>query len=217
MVAEYSDTPSSITSKCYMVLDVGEYNVEVCIYEAQVDSTIKPVLPPTGNDCGGATVNREFSCLLQRMVGDDEFSSFCNSPGNEASNKAVITDLVNLNFEGRKENFCKQTEDDEGFMAFIRLDSNLLEFYERELTTAIARRCGIHLAEDTIVIPYSKMEELFQPAVSGILSCMNSALSDSPVSIDTVYLVGGFGSCPYIYRKVKAAVESKKHLCCCTT
>ena len=150
MVAEYSDPPSN-TSKCSMVLDVGEYNVEVCIYEAQVDSTIKSVLPPTGNDCGGATVNREFSCLLQRMVGDDEFSSLCNSPGNEASNKAVITDLVNLNFEGRKENFCEQTEDDEGFMAFIRLDSSLLEFYERGLTTATARRCGIHLAEDILL------------------------------------------------------------------
>ena len=76
------------------------------------------------------------------MIGDDKFSSFHNSPGNH---KAVITDLVNRNFEGCKESFCKQTEDDEGFMAFIRLDSNLLEFYERELTTATARRFGIQL------------------------------------------------------------------------
>ena len=55
------------------------------------------------------------------MVGDNGYEKFYNSPGNEASNKAVITDLVNLNFEGRKENFC---EDDEKFMAFI----SLLEF-----------------------------------------------------------------------------------------
>ena len=137
------------------------------------------------------------------MVGDDEFSSFCNSPGNEASNKAVITDLVNLIFEGSKENFCEETEDDEGFMAFIRLDSSLLEFYERELTSATASKYGVQYGDDTIMILYSKMKELFQPAVSGILSCMNSALLASPVSIDTIYLVGGFGSCPIFTGKIK--------------
>ena len=173
-----------------------------------MNNTINSVLPPTGNDWGGTTVNREFSRLLQRMVGDNGYEKFYNSPGNEASNKAVITNLINQDFEEPKINFGEETADDDE-LTFIRLDPTLAKFYERELTSATASRYGVQYGDDTIMIPYSKMKEIFQPAVSGILSCMNSALSDSPVSIDTIYLVGGFGGCPYIYRKVKAAVEGK--------
>jgi hypothetical protein len=50
------------------------------------------------------------------------------------------------------------------------------------------------------------MEEFFQPAISGILSCMTSAMASSPVPIDMIYLVGGFGGCRYVYSKVKEAL-----------
>ena len=76
------------------------------------------------------------------------------------------------------------TDDDE--LTFIRLDPTLAKFYERELTSTTASRYGVQYVDDIIMIPYSKMKEIFQPAVSGILSCMNSALSASPVSIDTI-------------------------------
>ena len=117
--------------------------------------------------------------------------------------------ITNLELEEAKINFGKETAGDDELDFIIRLDPTLAKFYERELTSASASRYGVQYEDDTIVIPHSKMKEIFQPAVSGILSCMNSALSASPVSIDTIYLVGGFGGCPYIYKKVKAAVERK--------
>ena len=224
MVANYCGFQGDVKSNRYMVLDIGGGTVDIAVHDLkadipstctddsaqdlEVDNTINSVLPPTGNDCGGTTVNREFSHLLQRMVGDNGYEKFYNSPGNEASNKAVITNLINQDFEEPKINFGEETADDDE-LAFIRLDPVLAKFYETQLTSATASRYGVQYVDDTIMIPYSKMKEIFQPAVSGILSCMNSALSDSPVSIDTIYLVGGFGGCPYIYRKVKAAVEQK--------
>ena len=226
MVAKYCASQGDVKSNCYMVLDIGGGTVDIAVYDLKADipstctddssiqdlevnNTMNSVLPPTGNDWGGTKVNKEFSHLLQRMVGDNGYEKFYNLPGNEASNKAVITNLVNQDFEGPKINFGEDKTADDDEMAFIRLDPVLAKFYEQQLTSATASRYGVQYEDDTIMIPYSKMEELFQPAVSGILSCMNLALSDSPVSIDTIYLVGGFGGCPYIYRKVKAAVEQK--------
>ena len=208
MVAKYCAFKGDVKSNRYMVLDIGGGTVDIAVHMVERNSSTKSVLPPTGNDWGGGTtVNKEFSHLLQRMVGDDGYEKFYNSPGNEAFNKAVITNLVNQDFEESKIHFGEETTDDDE-MAFIRLDRTLAKFYDRQLmTSASASRYGVEYEEDTIIIPYFKMKELFQPAVSGILSCMNSALSASPVSIDTIYLVGGFGGCPYIYRKVKAAVE----------
>ena len=225
MVAKYCGFQGDVKSNCYMVLDIGGGTVDIAVHDLKADitstctddsaiqdlevnNTINSVLPPKGNDWGGTTVNREFSRLLQRMVGDNGYEKFYNSPGNEASNKAVITNLINQDFEEPKINFGEETADDDE-LAFIRLDPTLAKFYETQLTSATASRYGVQYGDDTIMIPYSKMKAIFQPAVSGILSCMNSALSASPVSIDTIYLVGGFGGCPYIYRKVKAAVERK--------
>ena len=229
MVAKCCGFQGDVKSNCYMVLDIGGGTVDIAVHDLKADiprtctddsaiqdlevnNTINSVLPPTGNDWGGTTVNREFSRLLQRMVGDDGYEKFYNSPGNEASNKAVITNLVNQDFEEPKINFGEETVADDDELAFIRLDPALAKFYEGQLTPGTAIVNGVQYEDDTIMIPYSKMKELFQPAVNGILSCMNSALSDSPVSIDTIYLVGGFGGCPYIYRKVKAAVE-RKNIC----
>ena len=203
-----------VMSNCYMVLDIGGGTVDIAIHTTMKkdSTTIESVLPPTGNDCGGMKVNREFSLLLQKIVGDNEFERFLgNSPGNEARNeahyKAIITN--NLTFQNF-DDFVKvpfgSTKTEE---SYIRLDPKLATFYEKQLTSVKASRYGVQYEDDTIIIPYSKMEELFQPAVSGILSCMNSALSASPVSIDTIYLVGGFGGCPYIYRKVKEEVQKQ--------
>ena len=55
-----------------------------------------------------------------------------------------------------------------------------------------------------LYIKYSKMREMFQPAVDGILSCIASLLERLQGEIDTIYLVGGFGGCAYIYQNISS-------------
>ena len=214
LIAGHCDHPSIIGSKCDMVLDIGEDTVDIAIHTVEGDSTIKSVLPPTGNDCGGTKVNNEFSALLQEMLGDSNFKAFCSSPKDEvASHKAIITNLIYQEFENVKVRFGKKILASKTDEFYIRLDSSLVKFYEKQLTKDAACDFGIEYDEsddDIIGISYSKMEELFQPAIDGILSCMNSALEASPVSVDTIYLVGRFGSCPYIYKKIKDEIEKKR-------
>ena len=46
------------------------------------------------------------------------------------------------------------------------------------------------------------MEEFFNPVISGILQCIAKAMEDLEERIKMVYLVGGFGGCPYLYKAV---------------
>ena len=202
-----------VTSKRYMVLDIGGGTVDIAIHDLKTDSSINSVLPPTGNDWGGTRVNKEFSLLVQDILDDKNFESFCTSPNNEAVHNAIITNLVFHEFDRYKKNFCDKKgdddDDDDDFNddVYITLDHRLVKFYGVKKKVL----SGVELNDGVLCIKKSKMEELFQPAANGILSCMNSALSAtaSHVSVDTIYLVGGFGGCPYIYQKVKDATRKK--------
>jgi len=46
------------------------------------------------------------------------------------------------------------------------------------------------------------MEEFFKPVISGILQCIATAMEDLEERIKMVYLVGGFGGYPYLYKAV---------------
>ena len=49
--------------------------------------------------------------------------------------------------------------------------------------------------------------KLFGPAVDGIIESTLSGIEDSGHKVNTFNLVGGFGGCKYIHRKVSAAIE----------
>ena len=44
--------------------------------------------------------------------------------------------------------------------------------------------------------------EFFQPVVEGLLQCMSEALLSLDEEIETIYIVGGFGGCQYIYNAI---------------
>ena len=56
----------------------------------------------------------------------------------------------------------------------------------------------------TLYLKFSLVHELFQPSFDGILSCTTSVLDKLKGDIDTVYLVGGFGGCKYVYEKISS-------------
>ena len=212
MVAKHCDRLDDVTSNRYMVLDIGGGTVDIAIHNLEADTSINSVLPPTGNDWGGTTVNREFSVLVQNIINDENFESFYTSPNNEPAHKAIITNLVFQDFEQPKKDFgeIKDEDDDDDFDdVCITLDHKFVKFYQLQ-TVKKKVQPGVELNEGTLCIKNSKMEEFFQPAASGILNCMNSALEVSSVTVDTIYLVGGFGGCPYIYQRVRDATKGKE-------
>ena len=61
-------------------------------------------------------------------------------------------------------------------------------------------------------ITYSKMEEFFEPVISGILECISEALIEVEGKVETIYLVGGFGGCHYLCNAVKEQIDRKYKL-----
>ena len=204
-------------SKSYMVLDIGGGTVDIAVYNSQSNNTFESVLPPTGNDWGGTKVNEEYSKLLQKIVQDPEFKSFCGVPQQEAQNQAVITTHIYHDFEFSKNSFGKSTKKERRMT--LRLHRKIVDFYSPEkIQEGIAelKDARIQLnGADLLVIQFSKVEELFAPAIRGILDCIDIAIAKSPVAINTVYLVGGFGGCPYVFNKLKE-FDKLSNLCIVT-
>lgn len=46
------------------------------------------------------------------------------------------------------------------------------------------------------------MKEFFEPAVEGLLQCITEKLLSLDEEIETIYIVGGFGGCKYIYNTI---------------
>lgn len=61
---------------------------------------------------------------------------------------------------------------------------------------------GTKILRQDLRISAEKMEQLFEPVLSGMLSCIKRVIHNVGGHIDVIYLVGGFGGCPYIYGKL---------------
>ena len=198
----------SYTSKRYMVLDIGGGTVDIAIHELTEDEKIRSVLPPKGNDHGGTKVNYKFSELLQKIVNDKGFERFYTKPNDdltEAKHRAIIGTLIFQKFERNKTHFGNSQDSDREFS--IRLGDTFVNFYGEDVIKAGVQSCRdwrITFDDDALMIHFSYMRELFDDVTKEIIGCMKDALAQSPITIDRVYLVGGFGGSQYIYEKVKA-------------
>lgn len=200
MVARHCCIFGEVASNRYMVLDIGGGTVDIAIHKVnEEDNTVESDLVPTGNDWGGTKVNEEFSKLLQRIVDDPQFQNFRKKLGAQAD--AIISTLIYQDFELRKKHFGdSDTEDDE---LSIVLHHKFIKHYTEAAIDAGVKALNddrVDLDEDTLIIKFSKMKELFESAVKSIIDCTSSALDKSSINIEMVYLVGGFGGCQYIYR-----------------
>ena len=83
-------------------------------------------------------------------------------------------------------------------------------FYNKELKEVQSME-GIEYDSDSSTLYMSKEfveSQLFGPVISGIKECLNEAIADNRYEADAFYLVGGFGSCKYVYKKLKEVIEN---------
>jgi len=205
-LAPYAKATHPYTSSAYMVVDIGGGTVDISAY--QVSSApyhhIKVINTPAGNDCGGSSVNRNFRKFLETLVGDKDFSEYVATSDESinASNAAYLNELVNDTFEKQKLLFAKKEE--QGSKVSVHLHISFMEVYEARLKRGIQvlKDSRIELSGVDLRIEYSKMEEFFKPVVSGILQCIAEVMKSLEDRIKMVYLVGGFGGCPYLYKAI---------------
>ena len=227
-VQERCQISGPLTSKNYVVIDIGGGTVDITAHRHDQEKGIEVITEPTGNDCGGMKVNCEFSKLMQKIFRDESpdhdlfgFHRFLDSsdPTIAASRRAVVNHLINKEFEEAKAVFGSTAhgrppyDQDDDKEVSIKIPYEMGAFYgSEEIEQGIEKLNDdrVQLDDDIIYIKYSKMREIFKPAVDGILICVSSVLEKVNQAIDTIYLVGGFGGCSYIFDQVSTLVTGKK-------
>ena len=191
----------------YMVVDIGGGTVDITVHDNS-SGKVSVILPPMGNTWGGTTINEALSMLLQDIVGDDQFSKFL-SQGKEA--EIAITQLCYQEFEDEKKRFgAKYTKTSASSKEIvITLPQAFRNFYPPAALHKGARKEGVEFSESdgTLRMSYSLVEKkIFQFTVDGILDCVKAAFKQLDDKINTVYLVGGFGGCKFVRRKIEEAI-----------
>ncbi|XP_011406946.1 PREDICTED: heat shock 70 kDa protein 12A-like [Amphimedon queenslandica] len=205
-----SDPATSIIPRPsdYMVIDAGGGTIDITAH-IEVNGSIVVENIPTGNAWGGTQINEAFSKILEGIVNDPGFEKFLAS-GDRSQNMADVIKIFYTEFESEKLLFGKeQTEE-----IRISLPNRFVRFHDKNLQAGIKRRSGIDYEDDTLYISKEVVEsELFGPALNGIIECTLEAIKANDTDLSTFYLVGGFGGCKYVHKKVKAAIEKKMSYC----
>ena len=221
--AEYCEKTSTSKSHQYVVIDIGGGTVDITAQKVLEDGSIEVIHAPTGNSWGGTTVNRELVKLVQEIVGEEgdpfnlntAFPSFFKDKQIRAAQKAQVVEAFYDGFEGQKEIFCNRATlplpaDDDQNICFS-IPSGFFEHYQVQFDKFANENEDkrIELEDDTLFISYHCAKQLFQPAIDNILECTESVLSKLFNQVDTIFLVGGFGGCNYVYQHIKLLMSKQ--------
>ncbi|XP_011406944.1 PREDICTED: heat shock 70 kDa protein 12A-like [Amphimedon queenslandica] len=189
----------------YMVIDAGGGTIDITA-QIEVDGNIIVENIPTGNAWGGTKINEAFSQLLQHIVGDSEFKSFLK-PEQKSQCKATLNKILYVDFEKQKVLLGNQKSTE----VAVALPAMFVRHYKEALTKVAKKENGVEYDEytnDTLYIEKEVAESrFFGPAIKGIIDCTLKAIEENGYKVRTFYLVGGFGGCKYVHKKVKAAIE----------
>ena len=209
-------TPQPFKSDNYLVVDIGGGTVDIVAYHINKDPErhMEVIHEPAGGAWGGTKVNLEFKQFLENITGDEGFSQYIDtySETDNAIHQVDLDEIVCETFESQKTIFGDKKIDENGKIT-VQLNFTFLEKYKdqvmkniQEMTTQGERHTSYR--GNSIRITYEKLKTFFNPIVDGIIECVGKVLN-GVTEVDTIYLVGGFGGCKYIYEKLQACFGDK--------
>ena len=201
----------------YIVVDIGGGTADFSAHGITKEGNIEVLTSPEGNLSGGNAVNQEFEQFLSQLVDDPKFSTFLSS----AENKVHVRNIVHGEFEVEKKDFgnayiskyvntSSDNLDPSETVLKINLGEEFYDFYKRKLADGVKRLkdSRVSLGRNRLLcIHYSKMEEFFDGPVSKTLASLQNILKQVESDIGTIYLVGGFGGCQYMYYRMQKALN----------
>ena len=206
--AMYCTAKAPFTSKNFVVVDVGGGTVDIVAYRINLtpEPHIEVIHHPAGDAWGGTKVNQEFKKLLIDIIRDKDFSRYVKTP-NEATNAlhmSHLNELIYETFEAQKNIFGDKELDNDGQIS-VHLPYTFFEQYRSNLTSISPKlQENVTLRGIELRITYSTVKEFYKPVVKGIIESITQVLESSNVKTDTIYLVGGFGGCHYVYEAIKS-------------
>ncbi len=204
--ATYCQTAPPFRASCYIVVDIGGGTVDISAHRisSSTGGHVDIIHPPTGNDWGGTRVNKEFRKFLEELVSDSGFLKYCNtgSAQRNAKHKADLNCLINDTFEKQKKIFGSR--DSRSGKLGVHLPYSFMTTYQADVQRGLLQynRSEVQLNGQDLRMSYTKMGEFFKPVIDGVLSCMARTLNEVEARVESVYLVGGFGGCRFIFTAI---------------
>ena len=204
--ALYCMAEAPFSSDDYLVVDIGGGTVDIVAYQmGQLPETHIEILhEPTGGAWGGRKVNLEFRNFLGDLIGDEQFAKYVAAAESEKQNakhKAELDEMVEENFESQKTLFGDDDLREDGQIS-VHLNYSFMKMYETKIEENIQ-----HMEEDIddsdVRISYARVRMFFDPIVNGIIESITRVVI-KVANVYTIYLVGGFGGCKYIYSKLRS-------------
>ena len=213
----YSDPiPDSEEMKNYLVLDIGGGTTDISAQVYIEPDSYEVIIPPTGNEYGGARVNKNFSLFLEKIVQDPGFSDFLTKKGREEQHHAILRSVIYFDFEKLKLRFGELHSTSATGHSRLVLNHKFVKFYKMSVIQEGIEKLNdprIELLDDDeeiLQISNSKMEEFFLPVLKEIDVCVINALQRVAVhNISTIFVAGGFGGCWYVYNHLKNVITKQ--------
>lgn len=194
----------------YLLVDIGGGTVDI-VSHAIVAGHLEEIMPPQGNAWGGTTINENFREFLGRTLGDPSFFRYVGPHVEEeirSSNKRDLDFIINKEFEEIKRDFGAHYNGEQGPNSFaIQLPPSFWDNYKGNMKST-GNEGGIsfdmHMHE--LTLSPTKMVELFEPTIKGIIDIVRKVLQEVGEAIENVYLAGGFGGCNYVRMKLQSVL-----------
>ena len=200
--AGYCSAPEPYTAAKYLVVDGGGGTVDIAAYRIHQKPIphMEVIHEPAGGSWGGTEVNLEFQNYLGNLVGDKDFVQYltASSDTENAKHETDLNEIIYTHFENQKIRF----DDAKQSKVLIRLTDTFMKQYKTKLMEAQ------NFTERDIRIMCEIIKKFFDPVIEGILKCMKDVLKNVQ-DVSTIYLVGGFGGCPYVYKMVQDHFKGK--------
>ena len=208
-----TDRPLMKAGDSFITVDVGGGTIDVTAHEVLEDRRykMKRINVPHGEIFGGATINEAFRmCLATEVVEDNGFREFIGDDENE-ENKAELHDIIFNEFEATKKGFGNADAQQDCYVldhvpssfvgtywnSFRKLGKKKLDSNEPEQnppTYELKRRSKLYISS-------AKMASFFDEGCTKIVDCIDKAAKEVS-NLKMLYLVGGFGGCQYIRKKI---------------
>jgi ankyrin len=205
--SEVKEPAERLPPQRYMVVDIGGGTVDITVHD-QRDGKVDVLLPPIGNLWGGNTVNQAYESLLENMLNDREFQKYSRKRPDDIT---AINNLVYVEFEKEKKIFGNAAKISPADSIGIPLPTAVANFYGERKVNKAAKLIEAEYENNKLFINYDTVEEkIFRTTVDHILLLVEKALKELSVRIDTIYLVGGFGGCEFMYSAIHSALTKHK-------
>ncbi len=221
LVASHCKPMSSrVVPQSYLIVDIGGGTVDISSHKivsvrdgTQSFPVVEELYQSVGNGSGGAQVNKEFLKFLGNLTGDLSLAMYVNTPDPElnAINQFELDEVVNVTFEEQKQAFGRLEKSSHRDIV-VRLPPSFLDIYRDKikdhLETEGTLKEQVTLERRSLRLSIKQMKDFFAPVVKEILRLLRDHLERLSETIQVIYLVGGFGGCPYLYTKISELVGS---------